>query len=209
MELRTTIPMARPARGSSRAAPPATGGNRVPRRFLRGRPPGHRSLRWPLLALIALGLGLLTATTLLGDNGIATHRRLVRDRVAVTAEVERLRAQRRGLQSRIDALNTNPAALERIAREKYGMKRPGEAVIELIGGEKLTADVTATLAPAAPGERTNPVPERRRPDLVPAYLVTPPAAQPAAQPAEPANGHAPRPDAARPAGKPGRQGRSP
>jgi cell division protein FtsB len=205
MDLRRAIPMARPARVSPRAAPQADEGAHVPRRFLRGRPPGRRNLRWPVLALIALGFGLLTATTLLGDNGIATHRRLVRDRVAATAEVERLRAQRRELQSRIDALNTSPAALERIAREKYGMKRPGEAVIELIGGEKLTADVTATLAPAAPGERTGPVPGRRRPDLLPAFPVTPPAAQPL----EPAGGHAPRSDAARPPGKPGRQSRSP
>ncbi len=98
MDLRTAIPMARPARGSPSAAPQADQGALVPRRFLRGRPPGRRSLRWPLLALIALGFGLLTATTLLGDNGIATHRRLVRDRVAATAEVERLRAQRRELQ---------------------------------------------------------------------------------------------------------------
>ncbi len=205
MDLRTTIPMARRARVSSRSAPQADEGAHVPRRFLRGQPPGRRSLRWPLLALIALGFGLLTATTLLGDNGIATHRRLVRDRVAATEEVERLRAQRLELQSRIDALNTNPAALERIAREKYGMKRPGETVIELIGGEKLTADVTATLAPAAPGERTGAVPGRRRPDLLPAFPVNPPAAQPL----EPSGGHAPRSDAVRPAGKPGRQSRSP
>jgi cell division protein FtsB len=205
MDLRRAIPMARPARVSPRAAPQADEGAHVPRRFLRGRPPGRRNLRWPVLALIALGFGLLTATTLLGDNGIATHRRLVRDRVAATAEVERLRAQRRELQSRIDALNTSPAALERIAREKYGMKRPGEAVIELIGGEKLTADMAATLAPAEPGERTDPVPGRRRPDLLPAFPVKPPAAQPL----EPAAGHAPRSDPARPAGKPGRQSRSP
>jgi cell division protein FtsB len=198
--------MARPAGVSPRAAPQADEGGHAPRRFLRGRPPGRRSLRWPLLALIALGFGLLTATTLLGDNGIATHRRLVRDRVAATAEVERLRAQRRELLSRIDALNTSPAALERIAREKFGMKRPGEAVIELIGGENLTADVTATLAPAAaPGERTGPIPGRRRPDLLPAFPVKPPAAQTL----EPAGGHAPRSDAVRPAGKPGRQSRSP
>lgn len=197
MELRTTIPMARPARGPARAAPPAAGEGRGPRRFLRGRPPGRRSLRWPLLALITLGLGLLTATTLLGDNGIATHRRLARDRAAVAAEVERLRAQRRELQARIDALNTSPAALERIAREKYGMKRPGEEVIELIGGEKLTADMTATLAPAPPGERTAPVPGRRRPDLVPAFPIAPTDAGPAEDPPPPA-------DAARPAGRRGR-----
>ena len=208
MELRTTIPMARPARGASRATPPAAGGGPPARRFLRGRPPGRAGLRWPLLALIALGLGLLTATTLLGDNGIATHRRLVRDRAAVAAEVERLRAQRRELQTRIDALATDPAALERIAREKYGMKRPGEEVIELVGGEKLTADMTATLAPAAPGaagKRSDPVPERRRPDLVPAFTLPPPAAPPPA----PAGAPAPRAGGARPAGKPGRPGRSP
>ncbi|MHB8078121.1 MAG: FtsB family cell division protein [Candidatus Krumholzibacteriia bacterium] len=205
MELRTAIPMARRAGGASRAAPPAAGGSRPPRRFLRGRPPGRASLRWPLLGLVALGLGLLTATTLLGDNGIATHRRLVRDRATVAAEVERLRAQRRELQTRIDALNTSPAALERIAREKYGMKRPGEEVIELIGGEQLTADMSATLAPAAPGERTGPVPARRRPDLVPAFTVAPPAAPTAPTTGGPAS----RATAAKPTAKPARPGRAP
>ena len=208
MDLRTAIPMARPARVSPRSAPQADERAHVPLRFLRGRPPGRRSLRWPLLALIALGIGLLTASTLLGDNGIATHRRLVRDRAAAAAEVARLRAQRRDLQARIDALATDPAALERIAREKYGMKRPGEEVIELIGGEKLTADMSATLAPAAqgaPGERSDPVPERRRPDLVPAFTLPPPVAPSPAPAAE----TPPRKGVARPAAKPGKPGRSP
>ncbi len=144
--------------------------------FLRGAPPGGRRLGWPLLLAGALGVALLTGTALLGENGLATWRRLRQERLTAAAEVEALRARRLELAGRLQALRQDPAALERIARQKYSMHREGEEIIEVMGDENLAAGRIApwpSSRPAAPGE-----PElglsRQRPNVVPAFPPEPP-----------------------------------
>ncbi len=43
-------------------------------------------------------------------------------------DIERLEAQIRELESQIERLEKDPALIERIAREEYGMRKPGETV---------------------------------------------------------------------------------
>ena len=165
-------------------------------RFLRGAPPARGGVSWALVALCVVGLGLLAASTLLGENGLATQRRLAREREEASTEVDRLRTQRRELQARIEALRSNPAALERLAREKYGMKRPGQSVLEFVGDEQLTAGRTASMVTPAAGllagdGRAAPAPTRMRPNLQPAYPAPPADDQPPAGPTDKAKGTTP------------------
>jgi cell division protein FtsB len=78
-----------------------------------------------------------------GEYGLVELRR-VRDEldaerqrlVDVQAEVERLRA-------RVDSLENDSATIERIAREKWGMIRPGEKLYRFEDADTVARDTTA------------------------------------------------------------------
>jgi cell division protein FtsB len=75
------------------------------------------------LLLIALLVG-----TLFGDGGFL---QLLEERertTALAAELGRLRGENSRLGEEIAALRSDPAAIERLAREELGMARPGETV---------------------------------------------------------------------------------
>jgi cell division protein FtsB len=100
-------------------------------RFLRGHPPVRRPGRRTWLLLGAAALMLLVLPPLLGENGLAAYWRLRRERNDLGKRVEALRRQDADLDRRIEQLGSD-AALERLAREEYGMIRPGERVYEVI-----------------------------------------------------------------------------
>ena len=78
------------------------------------------------IALIALLVG-----SLFGDRGIL-HLMTQRERALVLArEIESLREENARLAGDIAALRSDPAAIERIAREELGLARPGETVFLL------------------------------------------------------------------------------
>lgn len=56
------------------------------------------------------------------------------------AELLRLRAERDSLQARADSLENDPATLERIARERFGMIRDGEVLYRTGETEDSLAD---------------------------------------------------------------------
>jgi cell division protein FtsL len=99
--------------------------------------------RGALLAVILLvGLAIVLAGVFPFRQLIAQQRRVDTNQ----AELDALVAENEHLQSQIDAVQT-PAELERIAREQYGMARPGETtyVVELEGGPP--SDGLATVEP--------------------------------------------------------------
>jgi len=61
-----------------------------------------------------------------GEHSIFAVRAARADIVAEQAELERLRAQLVTLEGRAEALEHDPALLERLAREEFGMIRDGE-----------------------------------------------------------------------------------
>jgi cell division protein FtsB len=86
--------------------------------------------RYVLAPLIG-AVGAVTLLALDSTNGLG---RLVslRDHAGqLEGRISDLEDERRVLASRIHALRSDPLAVERLAREKLGMVRPGEIVLRL------------------------------------------------------------------------------
>jgi cell division protein FtsB len=67
------------------------------------------------------------------ESGIFKYLRLRSEVKSLNERIEALQEQNKNLQAEIDSLqNKIPAKIEKVAREKYGMKRPGETPIKVI-----------------------------------------------------------------------------
>jgi len=108
--------------------------------FLRIRPPAARRIRKPVLWIAGAAALALVASALVGKNGLRTYLDLRAERIQLANEVEVLAEHRAELDAGLAALDENSGnseALERIARERYRMRRPGETVIEVVGEDEL------------------------------------------------------------------------
>jgi len=98
-----------------------------------------------VLWLGAVAVAVLLAVALLGENGLRTYLGLRAERRQLETDVESLRTHHLELERGLAALDPetgDPAALERVARERYRMRKPGETVIEVVGEGELTGETT-------------------------------------------------------------------
>jgi|GEM_PF-235458 len=126
-----------PARNDRRKAPAAGP-------YLRTGPPASRRIRRPALWLGGAAVVVLLGMALLGENGLMTYLGLRAERLRLEEDVTGLHEQRDGLEAGLSALDEetgDPEALERVARERYRMRKPGETVIEVVGEDELAAPV--------------------------------------------------------------------
>ena len=100
--------------------------------FVRGAPTGGSVARRSLLLVVAAVVVGFLVVPLLGQNGLAAWFRLRGRERDLQAEVDRLEVQISVLEQRLDALASDPATLERLAREQYNMRRPEENVLLVI-----------------------------------------------------------------------------
>lgn len=94
----------------------------------------HRSLTEGFLVRIAVGVfGLLTFAMLLlavfNDKGALQVRAQARKLNEVQAEVQKLETQNKRLNTEIQALRSDPTAIEKFAREELKLVKPGEIVL--------------------------------------------------------------------------------
>ena len=87
---------------------------------------------WDKLTRVVIGLCLLAGLVAIG----VWYLPLIRQNEAMRKEVLRLDVEvakeaetRRQLNASVDALNNDPKAVERLARESMGLAKPGETVI--------------------------------------------------------------------------------
>lgn len=106
-------------------------------KFVRGRPSVGVLNRHSLSLVIGAGLLVLLVLSQLGENGIVSWFGLRARHAQLEQDVARLEEENAALRARLDALATDPEALEKIAREKYNMRREGEEVLVVIPREKL------------------------------------------------------------------------
>jgi len=81
--------------------------------------------------LIVFAAAVLLANALAGDRGLTATVRARRERIALTAEIESLRAENARLRARAQALKNDPATIEAVARRELGLLRRDEKVLVL------------------------------------------------------------------------------
>ena len=87
-----------------------------------------RPLRALLRTLYAVILVALASSAL---KGWRDHERAVQREAALQAEIGATEARIAALKQRIERLQSDPATLDRVARESLGLVRPSEVVIVL------------------------------------------------------------------------------
>jgi len=81
-----------------------------------------------------LRFGLAAALVLYGlfdSHGILTHLRLLHQRAELEEKIRQAEVEQKRLQAEVKALDGDPKAIEKVAREKYGMVREGETVYKI------------------------------------------------------------------------------
>src|SRR3954463_16325005 len=84
-----------------------------------------------LLTLLAFGLFALGVHDVFGAHGYLAMRRTQKQVEQLQGEIDRLNQENQGLAQQVNALKTDPEAIERVAREQMGLARSGEMIFKL------------------------------------------------------------------------------
>ena len=92
------------------------------------------SAGWMRRAGVYGGVALLVLVlmhTIFGPYGVVSMRRSQHEIQQLREEIDRLDRETEELSGEIRALQTDPAAIEKVAREDMGLARPGEMIFRL------------------------------------------------------------------------------
>lgn len=87
----------------------------------------RRNLNWFLIA----ALGALLLQDIFGTHGVLAMRRSQQEAAEIRRKIDQLDAENQKLQDRVKSLKTDPATIEKIAREEMGLARPGEYIFKI------------------------------------------------------------------------------
>ena len=88
----------------------------------------RRRMATAAVAGLAVGLGY---HVVFGQNGLTAYSQKRQNSIALNRELARLTRENDQLKSRVEHLQTDPAAIERQAREELHYARSGEVIIAL------------------------------------------------------------------------------
>jgi cell division protein FtsB len=86
----------------------------------------RRNLYWFLIA----GFVLLLLQDIFGTHGVLAMRRSQAEARKIQQEINQLDAENKKLQKHVKDLKTDPSTMECIAREDFGLARPGELIFK-------------------------------------------------------------------------------
>jgi cell division protein FtsB len=84
-----------------------------------------------LLEILGLALVALGIHDFFGAHGYLAMRRSEKQIEQLHGEIEKLNHDNQSLAEQVNALKTDPKAIEKIAREDMGLVRPGETIFKL------------------------------------------------------------------------------
>lgn len=104
------------------------------------RPAVRRRRRVALIALAFIAGAALYYALFGGEYSVFEVRRLEQRALAEQERLDSLRLEVAALQARADSLENDSATIERIARERYGMIKPGERLYRFVEGDSVPGD---------------------------------------------------------------------
>jgi len=90
----------------------------------------QKSLTWLLPFAMLVCAIVAVPLRILAEEGLPRYRALQAEQVDLDAQNDRMRREVRDLQREVEALRSDPGAIERIARDELGMVRPGEVIFQ-------------------------------------------------------------------------------
>ena len=93
--------------------------------------PGKRLPYRRALILLAIALSVLAGNAIFGEGGLRVLLEARRENQGLEQEIERLEEENRQLEGEIQGLRSDPAAIEKLAREQMQMAKPGEIIFTL------------------------------------------------------------------------------
>ena len=88
-----------------------------------------RRAYWATLAAAVSLVGALAYHVICGEHGYLAYQRERQQYEAFQKQTRQLQEENESLQKHIDALKSDPKAIEKVAREQLHMAKPGEIVI--------------------------------------------------------------------------------
>jgi len=82
-------------------------------------------------AFLIAALAILALQDIFGNHGVLAMLRSQRQAAEIQKQIDDLDGENRRLQGRVKSLKSDPAAIERIAREEMGLARPGEYIFKI------------------------------------------------------------------------------
>ncbi len=104
-------------------------------------------LRRNLRQVLGLALLALFLHDVFGTHGVLAMLRTQKEIKQIREQIGKIDAENKSLSNEVNALKTDPKAIERIAREDMGLARPGELIYKLPDS-------------GPPGQPQNPEPQR-------------------------------------------------
>lgn len=84
------------------------------------------------LLLIVIVSFIMILFLLFNEFGLLKYLKLKKEVSTITNEINKVKEKNQALKNEVDSLERKvPAKIEKVAREKYGMIRPGEKSIEI------------------------------------------------------------------------------
>lgn len=88
-------------------------------------------LRRHMRQILGGALFVLLLHDIFGPHGFIAMRRTQKEIDQIREEIGKVNAENKSLAEEVNALKTDPKAIERIAREEMGLAKPGEIIIKL------------------------------------------------------------------------------
>jgi len=92
--------------------------------------------------ILGFALFLVAIHDVFGSHGLLAMRRTQKQIEELRGEIGRLNKENTDLSHEVQALRTDPKAVERIAREEMGLARPGEMIFKIPEGAQKSDDAT-------------------------------------------------------------------
>ncbi len=81
--------------------------------------------------ILCLALFALLVHDIFGTHGFIAMRRTQKEIDEIRDQIGKMNDENKSLTDQVNALKTDPQAIERIAREEMGLARPGELIFKL------------------------------------------------------------------------------